>query len=287
MKNTSTKKIITCGVIALLPFTSIKAQNLPKLEKYTNESLYSAKSDFHLAGNWKGVEFQYDRTKTFIEEKFEYELQLTQEGNRISGTSLITDAQGNHSKMQLRGFVLGSKLHFEEYAIEEQVMNRPNTIWCLTTGELLIVKKDNRVFLSGTLDGYATDPYACNQTYIVMEANSLEQINKRDESSSLTPKDQTELLSTFFDSRQQMDAYPNPFREEVTIRFNPEIKGDITLEIIDITGKKIATLINAQMPANSNEVKFIPPQQISNSGAYFAVLKANGKIYTRQLLQVK
>ena len=286
MKNISTNKIIALGAIMLFSLTAIKAQNFPPLQKYTNESLYSSKTDFQVAGNWKGAEFQYDRSKTFIEEKFDYELQLTQEGNRITGTSLITDAMGNHSKTKLRGFVLGAKLYFEEYAVEEQVMNRANTIWCLTTGELLIVIKDNRVFLSGTLDGYAASPYACNQTYVTLEAKSNDLVNKA-ETPSLTAKTQGELVSTFLDSRNQMNAYPNPFREEITISFSPDITGEVTLDVIDITGKKIATLINAQTPANSNQVKFRPDKEASTTGIYFAVLKANGKVYSKQLLQVK
>ncbi len=283
MKTTTTKRIALLGAIALGSLTSVKAQNLSKLQKYTNDNLYSATAEFSVDGNWKGVEFQYDWTKTYIEERFQYDLQLTQEGNRVSGTSVITDAQGNYSKMELRGFVLGSKLHFEEYRIIDQLMKRPATVWCLTTGELLIVKRDNKIYLSGTLDGYASDPFSCNQTYVALES---EKLNKT-ESSPLSSQTQGELLNDFLGSRQLMDAYPNPFREDVTIKFSPEIKGDMTLEIIDITGKKIATLVTPQMPATSNEIKFRPTELIPNSGVMFAVLRANGKIYTRQLLQIK
>ena len=277
----ATKQIIACSTLALLSFTTIEAQNIAPLQKYTTDNLYSSDAEFQVSGNWKGTEVQFDRTKTYIEDRFDYELNLTQEGNRITGTSLITDGQGNYGKMELRGFVVGSKLYFEEYLINDQLMKRPNTVWCLTTGELLIVQKDNKLYLSGTLDGYASQPFSCNQTYVAMQSNN------KQETTSLTPTAQNALVSTFIDSKQQMDAFPNPFREDVTITYSPDITGEVTLDILDITGKKIATLIDAQTPATSNQVKFKPSPEASNTGIYFAVLKANGKIYSRQLLQVK
>jgi hypothetical protein len=51
-------------------------------------------------------------------------------------------------------------------------------------------------------------------------------------------------------------SYPNPFTNETTIRFNLKNKTKVTIEIIDVTGKIINTLLNSELTTGEHKVKW-------------------------------
>ena len=93
--------------------------------------------------------------------------------------------------------------------------------------------------------------------------------------------------------------YPNPFNPTTTIRFtiptsplNPSpYQGErnrerfITLIVYDVLGKEIATLVNAEKPTGSYEVKFDATGL--TSGIYFYQLKAGSFIQTKKMVLIK
>ena len=48
--------------------------------------------------------------------------------------------------------------------------------------------------------------------------------------------------------------YPNPFNPDTKIKFSLPRSGDVTLEIFDITGRKVMTLINKKLPSGPHSV---------------------------------
>ncbi|MFZ4771630.1 MAG: T9SS type A sorting domain-containing protein [Ferruginibacter sp.] len=73
--------------------------------------------------------------------------------------------------------------------------------------------------------------------------------------------------------------YPNPASDALYIELNLKEKSQITLEIIDITGRKINTIINEKLAAGA----FAPKADISflQNGSYFLKLTTQGVVSTK------
>ena len=62
-----------------------------------------------------------------------------------------------------------------------------------------------------------------------------------------------ELISLKFELFQN---YPNPFNPVTTIRYALPKQSHILLEVYNLLGQRITTLVNKQMPAGYHDVKF-------------------------------
>ncbi|MBL0062891.1 MAG: T9SS type A sorting domain-containing protein [bacterium] len=67
-----------------------------------------------------------------------------------------------------------------------------------------------------------------------------------------------------------MSAYPNPFNPSTTIAFDLNARAQVSLDVYDVTGRLVRTLINEQLNAGSYTHNF--DAQGLPSGAYFARL---------------
>lgn len=76
------------------------------------------------------------------------------------------------------------------------------------------------------------------------------------------------LLSYF----KLYNAYPNPFNPSTKIKFTLPKQEIVTLEVYNIIGQKIETLLNKPMPAGYHEVEF--NAQNLSSGVYFYRIEA-------------
>ncbi|MEX0646154.1 MAG: M12 family metallo-peptidase [Balneolaceae bacterium] len=79
--------------------------------------------------------------------------------------------------------------------------------------------------------------------------------------------------------------FPNPFNPVTTINYDLDDTYPISLEVYDITGKKIATLVNRQQAAGSYAVSF--DGQGLSSGVYIYRLQTPTEILTRKMVLVK
>jgi hypothetical protein len=68
--------------------------------------------------------------------------------------------------------------------------------------------------------------------------------------------------------------YPNPFNPSTTINFSLAVDSKVSLKIFDVLGQEVATLINGQLAAGSQEVSFNASS--INSGVYFYRIDASG-----------
>jgi hypothetical protein len=76
--------------------------------------------------------------------------------------------------------------------------------------------------------------------------------------------------------------YPNPFNPSTTIRYFLPAKGLVTLEVFDILGRRISTLVNQKQFSGPHQVQW-NAQSIS-SGIYFYRLTCNTSIITKKML---
>ena len=79
--------------------------------------------------------------------------------------------------------------------------------------------------------------------------------------------------------------YPNPFNPNTKIEFTLTKAGNVTLEVYDVNGKLVETLIDGYMNAGKRSLDFNAAGL--SSGTYFYKISANGYTDTKKMLLVK
>lgn len=79
--------------------------------------------------------------------------------------------------------------------------------------------------------------------------------------------------------------YPNPFNPTTTIQYGLPESGNVTLEVYDMTGRRVATLVNENQRAGWHDITF----DASNlaSGMYIYRMQSGDFVNTRKLILVK
>lgn len=94
--------------------------------------------------------------------------------------------------------------------------------------------------------------------------------------------DEVTDIPSRFDLKQN---YPNPFNPSTQIKFSVAEQSNVTLEVFNIVGQKVATLVDGNMSAGIHEVKFdagdLP------SGTYMYRLEAGDYNEVRKMMLVK
>ena len=81
-------------------------------------------------------------------------------------------------------------------------------------------------------------------------------------------------------------AYPNPFNPLTTIQFDVEtVLSKSVLNIYNISGKNVATLINERLKSGSYEVQW--DASSFSSGVYFSELISGGKRVSQKMILLK
>ena len=82
-----------------------------------------------------------------------------------------------------------------------------------------------------------------------------------------------------------MSVYPNPFNPMTTISFELTKAGNVSLKVYDISGRKVAQLMNEFCPSGSHEISF----DASNlaSGVYLAKIQTGDFKHAQKLLLMK
>ena len=84
--------------------------------------------------------------------------------------------------------------------------------------------------------------------------------------------------------------YPNPFNPETSISFGLAEKSNVKIEIYNILGQKVKTLINNKLDAGNHSVKWTGLDSSNHkvaSGVYFYKLKTNNYSNTKKMLILK
>ncbi|HEX2962881.1 MAG TPA: CHRD domain-containing protein [Ignavibacteriales bacterium] len=79
--------------------------------------------------------------------------------------------------------------------------------------------------------------------------------------------------------------YPNPFNPTTTIRFSIPQAGPVSLNIFNMLGEKVATLVDGQLRAGRYEVSFDGSKVAS--GVYFYRISFQNSIVTRKMMLIK
>ncbi|MDZ7659947.1 T9SS type A sorting domain-containing protein [Fodinibius sp.] len=79
--------------------------------------------------------------------------------------------------------------------------------------------------------------------------------------------------------------YPNPFNEQTTIRYSITEQKDVQLEIFDVLGRKVATLVDESQTEGIYKETF--DSRNYASGIYFYRIILDGKVTTKKMTLVK
>ncbi len=89
------------------------------------------------------------------------------------------------------------------------------------------------------------------------------------------------LISMF----QLGQNYPNPFNPATTINFSIPVKSIVNLEIYDLLGNKVATLVNEEKSSGNYSVSF--DGSSFSSGIYYYRISAGSLVETRKMILLK
>jgi hypothetical protein len=79
--------------------------------------------------------------------------------------------------------------------------------------------------------------------------------------------------------------YPNPFNPVTKINFSIPLRGRVKLEIYDLLGQRISTLVNRELqPGNYTEM--LDARNLS-SGIYFYTLRSENVAITKKMILLK
>ncbi|MCD6161267.1 MAG: S8 family serine peptidase [candidate division Zixibacteria bacterium] len=84
--------------------------------------------------------------------------------------------------------------------------------------------------------------------------------------------------------------YPNPFNPTTEISFNLPVSGYTTLEIYDIIGRRVKTLVSEELNAGTHTVTWNSSDNSDNSvasGVYFYKLKQADDVVTKKMMMLK
>lgn len=80
--------------------------------------------------------------------------------------------------------------------------------------------------------------------------------------------------------------YPNPFNPSTIINFQIPTKSEVTLQIFDLLGRKVATLINREIKTSGNYQVVFDAGNLS-SGIYLYRLEVAGKVLNKRMTLIK
>ncbi len=84
--------------------------------------------------------------------------------------------------------------------------------------------------------------------------------------------------------------YPNPFNATTTIEYRVDQAGRVVLEIYDIQGRMVSTLVNQSMPPGTYTHRWLASDQngfLTPTGIYFVTLRLNDQISSKKIMLMK
>jgi len=132
----------------------------------------------------------------------------------------------------------------------------------------------------GDFNGIPIQSGTWNIKIIVTDFNN---ISKIDTLEFTVEEGEMNVLNT--DNEMNITCYPNPFTQSTLIDFNLAQSQKVKLDVYNISGKKINTLINQQLETGNHQIKF--ENNKLQEGVYFIKLVTNNNVLTQKIIFIK
>ncbi len=153
--------------------------------------------------------------------------------------------------------------------------------WNTVANRMQLAEADATGEIGGDSDGDGI-PYIPEQPDGLAPVFAAEAVQQLTGPTSVEDEINTGLTPTAYQLDQN---YPNPFNPTTEIRFSLPEESKVVLEIYNLTGAKVATLVNGRMSAGFHSVNFDAGQL--PSGVYLYKIKANGFSSTKKMSLLK
>lgn len=193
------------------------------------------------------------------------------------GVSFVKDENQGRQKLfqQLGGVYNTNRKH---YKVVVKSTERQHIHWTArlsgldeSAGVLVVDAKEGRAQILQQKDKYSYMAEAGQKTFDVYVGTTNELNEIKDN-----------LIPNEFTLNQN---YPNPFNPTTTIRFGLQERGPVQLEVFDILGRKVQTLVDETRSAGWHNVRFDARRLAS--GTYFYRLIIGQKVKTNKMMLIK
>ncbi len=84
-----------------------------------------------------------------------------------------------------------------------------------------------------------------------------------------------------------LKAFPNPYNDAVSIKFETEQRGDVQLQVFDVLGNTIAVLENRTLSAGDYQYSFSAKGLGYSAGIYFIKLRIGNDMNTVRVIEME
>jgi len=228
-----------------------------------------AQSTYNLNGTFEGIRKQHDFNLHDFAQEFEYKFELTQNGDLVEGISTIIKHNGDFAEVKVRGVIVGNKLHFEEYAIVNEI-KAEGLRWCYKVGELNIVQKGDLISLEGNTASYM-------ENFGIPCTGGFTQLSKE-------YKVDNDLISSTSENQFSATLLPNPAVSNTTISINNTADANTSIQLYDLSGKLVQNVFEGKV----NSGNFAKKIDVSNlaPGVYIVKTTAGKQVSSQQFIKV-
>ena len=100
----------------------------------------------------------------------------------------------------------------------------------------------------------------------------------------------SEAVNPIPEKFELVNLYPNPFNPILTIQYNLDFEQDVSINIYNILGQKVNTLLNQKMPAGYHSINWNGKSNngtLLGSGIYFVQVSTDTQSYVRKVSFIK
>jgi len=87
-------------------------------------------------------------------------------------------------------------------------------------------------------------------------------------------------------SKYSLNVFPNPFSETATITYSIEKESNVSIEIYNAIGVRVALLVNKKKQVGNHSINFDPHQTSLAVGSYFVRFKIDDKVVMKKIIFV-
>lgn len=233
-----------------------------------------------------GVVMRRVLNTTFVDTTYNYIDFLA--AQKISNTEMVVAASGGLVFKVSRDIVPVELVSFTAEASKGSVTLNWRTATETNNKGFSVEKKVSGTWQEITfVNGTGTTSAPVNYTYTDLNVTGskasyrLKQVDL-DGTFSISDEVEVDLGSLDYSLDQN---YPNPFNPSTTINFSIPVKGNAVLDVFDMTGEKVASLVNGELEAGRHSIVFDASKL--SSGVYIYKLVSGNFTSTKKLTLLK